>query len=140
MHDPRPSGRLGALGLAGAALLVGAATLMAGCGAGDDSSTSATIGPVQSGTIEVSTVDNNFKPQDLTVTEGSTVNWVNDGRNDHNIITVEGKGWDGEQTPFKPGATYSHTFDKTGTFRYYCSLHGTVDKGMYGTVQVVKAP
>jgi len=133
---------VGAAGLAGLAILLGSATIVAGCGSsgGGDGTSSATIAPMQSGAVEISTVDNNFKPQEITVTAGSTVTWTNDGRNDHNIIVVDKLGWDGQPTPLEPGTTYSNTFDKTGTYHYCCSLHGTADKGMFGTVQVVKAP
>lgn len=140
-RQPRRSARFGAAGLAGLALLLGTATVAAGCGGGTgDGDSSATIAPVQSGPVEISTVDNAFRPQDVTVTAGSTVTWTNDGRNDHNIVVVGTKGWDGQPTPLKPGATYRTTFDRAGTFHYYCSLHGAADKGMFGTVQVVKAP
>jgi plastocyanin len=97
------------------------------------------LAPVQSGTVEVSARDNEFVDQTITVKQGSKVTWTNDGRNDHNIVADGKTPFHADTADFHPGATYSYTFDLTapGTYRYYCSIHGTADKGMTGTIQVV---
>ena len=43
-----------------------------------------------------------------------------------------GRRWAVETDDFGPDAVYEHTFDEPGTYRYYCSIHGTTDAGMVG--------
>ena len=84
----------------------------------------------------VTALDNSFRAPGIEVRPGTTVTWENKGRNDHDVLPVEGDGWGVEVEGFGPGATYSHTFDEPGVHRYYCSIHGTTDEGMVGTVVV----
>ena len=71
------------------------------------------------------------------VDAGTEVVWTNDGRNDHNVLPVEDSaGWGVEADSFGPDAEYRHRFVEPGTYRYYCSLHGTTDKGMIGSIVV----
>jgi plastocyanin len=99
--------------------------------------TTSTIGPVQSGDIAVAAIDNNFKAENITVTAGSKVTWTNTGRNDHNVKPVDGGDFGVDTAGFKPGVSYTATFATPGTYRYFCSIHGTTARGMVGTVQVV---
>ena len=91
----------------------------------------------QSGAVAVTAVDNSFKAETVTVTAGSTVTWTNAGRNDHNIKPSDAGDFGVDPAGFKPGTTYSATFATPGTYHYYCSIHGTKDRGMIGTVEVV---
>jgi plastocyanin len=84
----------------------------------------------------VTALDNSFRPENIEVAAGTEVVWTNKGRNEHNILHVEGDEWGVEVDDFQPGATYSHTFDQAGVYRYYCSIHGTTDAGMIGTIVV----
>ena len=59
-----------------------------------------------------------FTPADLTVKVGDTVTWTNSDSVAHTITFAD---FDSGQVA--PGATYSHTFDKAGTFDYKCSIH-----------------
>lgn len=86
--------------------------------------------------VAVSAIDNTFRPESLTVQAGTTVVFTNDGRSEHNVLTVEGEGWGVETTDFLPGDEYRHRFTEPGTYHYYCSLHGTETKGMVGTIVV----
>jgi plastocyanin len=86
--------------------------------------------------VTVTALDNSFRAAGIEVRPGTTVTWENKGRNDHDVLPVEGGGWGVEVEGFAPGATYSHTFDEPGVHRYYCSIHGTTDEGMVGTVVV----
>ena len=66
--------------------------------------------------------------------------WQNRGRNDHNIVPVDGGEWGApDPATFEPKETYSHVFGKPGRYGYYCSIHGTANKGMVGAI-VVTAP
>jgi plastocyanin len=37
---------------------------------------------------------------------------------------------------FQPGDEYRHVFSEPGEYRYYCTIHGTAEVGMVGTVVV----
>lgn len=104
---------------------------------GDAASTTSVTQPVQSGAVAISAVDNNFRPQHVTVTKGSTITWTNDGRAEHNIVAVGPTPFHVDTKSFPPGSTYSWVADHTGTFNYYCSIHGTQTAGMFGSVTVV---
>jgi plastocyanin len=84
----------------------------------------------------VTALDNTFRAEGIEVKPGTTVTWENKGRNEHDVLPAEGGGWGVEVEGFGPGATYSNTFDEPGVYRYYCSIHGTADEGMIGTVVV----
>jgi plastocyanin len=85
---------------------------------------------------EVGVIDNTFRPGRVEVAAGTEVVWSNKGRNDHNVLPVEGDGWGVEAADFAPGDTYRYRFTEPGTYDYYCSLHGTTTKGMVGTIVV----
>lgn len=59
-----------------------------------------------------------FEPASLKVARGSTVIWTNRDSVDH---TITGPGFDSGQVV--PGATFSYTFDKAGTYDYSCGIH-----------------
>jgi plastocyanin len=66
-------------------------------------------------------VDNfSFAPETLTVTVNSTVTWVNKDDVPHVIASNDGlfksKGLDTDDK-------FSFTFNKAGTYSYYCSIH-----------------
>lgn len=87
-------------------------------------------------------LDNNFRPEALTVVAGTEVVFQNNGRNDHDVIPVgdpDTQAWGVQAEEFAPKDTYSHVFAQPGTYAYYCSIHGTETAGMVGTI-VVTAP
>ncbi|MGZ4680964.1 MAG: cupredoxin domain-containing protein [Acidimicrobiales bacterium] len=124
------------------AVAVGA-VLLGGCGADHAAGAAGAAGSTgsvpsaQSGAVAVTAVDNSFKAETITVTAGSTVTWTNAGRNDHNIKPVDAGDFGVDAAVFKPGATHAATFATPGTYHYFCSIHGTKDRGMIGTVEVV---
>jgi plastocyanin len=66
-------------------------------------------------------IDNfSFDPQTLTVAVGTTVTWTNHDDIPHTIVSTDGvfksKVRDTDET-------YSYTFDKPGTYAYFCSVH-----------------
>jgi plastocyanin len=67
---------------------------------------------------------NVFSPAIVTITAGQSVTWVwPEGSGSHNVVP------DGEEPPssgqLQEGpATYTHTFQEPGRYRYYCSAHG----------------
>jgi plastocyanin len=123
-------------------MTVGVLTL-SGCG--DDGSSGVDLSSTKftdltaQDAVVVDGVDNSFRPRYIEVKAGTTVTFRNDGRNPHNVLAVEKGGFDDVVTAdFKPKAEAEITFDETGDFPYYCSLHGTKTKGMTGAVRVVE--
>jgi plastocyanin len=101
--------------------------------------TSAVTYPANGADKPVVAIDNNFLPQNLTIAAGTKVTFTNRGRNPHNIVPVDAAAaatWGAKDTEFQPKAVYSYVFDRTGTFVYYCTIHGSPKGGMFGTVTV----
>jgi plastocyanin len=70
--------------------------------------------------LEVSVDNFSFAPNTLTVPVNSTVTWINKDDVPHVIASNDGV--------FKSKALdtddkYSYTFNKAGTYEYYCSVH-----------------
>lgn len=94
-----------------------------------------------SGTVvEVDSLDNVFQADSITIRAGTTVRFVNRGRNDHNVLPETGTAWGVQTADFLPGDEYSVAFDEPGTYPYYCSIHGLIKDGrligMAGTIEV----
>jgi len=90
--------------------------------------------------------DNRFAPAALTVEAGTTVDFPNEGRVDHNIIDAAGAFDSREPSGLdqKPGESWAYTFSEQGTYSIYCSLHAVMNKkgeweGMVAEVNVVPA-
>jgi len=88
-----------------------------------------------------------FAPATITVNVGDTVKWVHDASATGHSVTADNGSFDSSPSCsfsnssacLGANATYSHTFNTAGTFRYYCRVHGGPGgTGMSGTV-VVKA-
>jgi plastocyanin len=67
-------------------------------------------------------IDNfTFAPGTITVGKGTTVKWVNHDDIPHTVVSED-------KTTFKSKALdtddkFSYTFDKPGTYSYFCSIH-----------------
>lgn len=93
-------------------------------------SPSAILAPKGEFTVEA--YDDFFRPAKITITVGTKVTWVNLGKKDHTV--TYGTLFDGD---LKVGDTFSFTFDKPGTYQYYCVTHSESDtEGMVGTITV----
>jgi plastocyanin len=80
-------------------------------------------------TVAISIADFAFSPAELGVVPGTTVIWTNRDDIPHTVTSTEGA--------FKSHAldtddSFSFTFEKAGSYRYFCSLH----PHMVGTVKV----
>lgn len=103
-----------------------AATTLAGCGSG---------APGERQDVSLRLLA--FTPADVTVAAGTTVRWRNGEVVGHTVTSGEVSGIDpatglrGGQskdglfdTPLATkGAAFEHTFDRPGTYSYYCSIH-----------------
>jgi plastocyanin len=93
----------------------------------------------------VSIADETFTPADIVVAEGDTVTWtVTKSINEPHTVTSgtsgaadQGKLFDSGLTDTDKlkadGKTFSFTFEKAGTYAYFCQVHA----GMQGTVTVL---
>lgn len=61
-----------------------------------------------------------FQSTNLTVKAGTTVTWTNKDSAPHTVTANDGSFDSGTMAT---NVTYSHTFSKTGTFSYYCTVH-----------------
>jgi plastocyanin len=134
--------------------LVALAVVAAGCGGGDDDDgdsgngggnapaaeepaapTAEDDGGGTGGTgpgTQVSMKDIKFNPGTVTIKPGGKVTWTNDDSVGHDVTADDFEsGGPGEM---QGGSTYSHVFEKPGTYDYVCSVH----PGMKGTVTVSK--
>ena len=84
----------------------------------------------------VSMVDTSFDPQELTVSAGTIVRWVNDSDLPHTTTADDG-AWDSGN--MESGATFEFTFEEPGEYPYYCEIHGGPGgEGMSGTITVTE--
>ncbi|MGB3736565.1 MAG: plastocyanin/azurin family copper-binding protein [Ilumatobacter sp.] len=89
--------------------------------------------------VDVRSLDNSFIQQQIEIEAGTEVNWINGGRNDHNILPVdESLTWGVDRDTFVPGTEYAHVFDTPGVYPYFCSIHGTTEAGMVGAIVVTE--
>lgn len=109
-----------------ATLTLSVALAACGGGAGKQSGAAAAPAPKAGGTT-IDMVDLAFEPRSLTIERGQTVTFHNSGKVTHNA-----KGKDFFSRVVEPGGSYSHTFERAGSFAYVCTFH----PGMDGTVTV----
>lgn len=62
-----------------------------------------------------------YSPEEITVSIGDTIVWVNKDSAKHTVTSDAGSELDSEL--LDKNSEYSHTFDKAGTFAYHCTLH-----------------
>jgi plastocyanin len=77
----------------------------------------------------VTIADFSFTPATITINQGDTVTWINDGPTPHSATANNGSFDTGI---LKKGGSGSHTFNEAGSFSYYCKPHPF----MKGTVVV----
>jgi plastocyanin len=96
-------------------------------------------------THDVSMIDNEFVPADITINVGDTVRWTNNGQRNHTATSAEepvGSIFNSDSqfplpTGMQPGDVFEFTFNQEGDFPYFCEFHGTpAGIGMAGTVTV----
>jgi plastocyanin len=131
--------------LAGALSAVLAAAL-AGCGGSGEPAADPGAGATGGSASTANTVTTkllSFGPGTLTVPAGTPVTWHGGDGIQHTVTTgMYQVGGDGLRTsempdgqldqPLAQGTDVRFTFDKPGTYTYFCSIH----KGMNGTVVV----
>jgi len=71
-----------------------------------------------------------FTPQTITVKVGTKVTWVNKDIEPHTVVSNDQKF---QSEALDTNESFSMTFDKPGTYGYFCSIH----PHMTGTVTVI---
>ncbi|HKW52681.1 MAG TPA: cupredoxin family copper-binding protein [Stellaceae bacterium] len=90
-----------------------------------------TVRKVMAAANEVVIDDFHFGPTELTVPVGTKVMWTNDDPDPH-TVTSEADPKLLKSPPLDTGDSFAFTFDKPGTYRYFCSIHPR----MQGTIVV----
>jgi plastocyanin len=68
-------------------------------------------------------IDNfSFSPAQLSVAAGSTVTWENHDDMPHTIVN-DATPREFRSAPLDSGEHFSQTFEKPGTYKYFCSIH-----------------
>ena len=77
-----------------------------------------------------------YQPKTITITAGTTVEWINEGTR-HSVDADDGSF---KSEILKKGDKFEHTFTAAGEFPYHCRFHGEPGgKDMAGKVVVKKA-
>lgn len=98
------------------------------------------VTPPSMGAVVIAMRNIAFSPATITIHVGQTVMWRNDDGTQHtatsgscpNGICTPMPGWD--SGILNPGQSFSQQFTTTGTFSYYCRIHGAM---MQGTIVVM---
>ena len=80
-----------------------------------------TPGPTSPAEANVAIPDFSYAPQTLRVPVGTSVTWTNDHQGVAHTVSSSDDLFD--TGTFASGATFSYTFDESGTFEYYCKIH-----------------
>lgn len=69
--------------------------------------------------------DNYFRPRTPVVRVGTSVTWRWRGRRRHNVVFTSGRGRP-RGCSTRRGGSCTRRFRRRGTFRYVCTLHGSM--------------
>lgn len=125
-----------------AVLAIGVVVLTGACGGDDGADNAGTATTVKGAssaggdkavaTSSITVKDFRFDPKTATVKVGQEVTWTNEDSANHGI-TDKGKAFTGPAFgPEADSKTFSHTYDKPGTYPYFCNIH----ESMTGTINV----
>lgn len=90
--------------------------------------------PATAGAASVAIGDNTFTPKEISIPVGGTVVWTHSGQRPH-TVTADDNAFNSDR--LESGGTFKQTFDKAGTYPYYCEFHGGPGGGgMAGVVKV----
>jgi plastocyanin len=76
--------------------------------------------------------DGSFAPQEIIISTGTTIRWLNRGLKEH-TVTADNGSWDSGE--IAPKGSYSARFKQAGTYPFHCDF----DKNMMGIIVVVAA-
>lgn len=127
--------------LATAMVLASVSMLLGACG-GDDGGGALEI-PADAvdltgqAAVTIDIEDNKFVPRTVVITEGTEVTWVNNGRNDHDVVPDDQQFFERVPHLLASGETATSVVTYLGTIGYYCTLHGRPGRGQFATMIVL---
>ncbi len=90
--------------------------------------------------VEIQVKDNFYEPKVFSVDPGTKVTFKNVGNNAHNVVPVQDGAFPAIATgSLDPGMTATITAPSPGEYRFYCSIHGSPNKGQRGAM-IVSGP
>jgi len=94
------------------------------------------VAPAAFAAVGVSIEDDFYTAKDITVPAGTMVVWTDNGSDIHTVTsgTPSAPTTLFDSGTISPGQKFSFTFNKAGTFLYFCRFHGNL--GMVGSVTV----
>ncbi len=118
-----------------------------GCGIADQTNSDSSTTPSSGATTHIVEMTGNYEfvPSELTIKQGDSVKWLMVTTKAHEVASgtvIEGPdGREGvpdglwkSETLRTTEESFTHTFNSTGTFPYYCESN--VDQGMIGSITV----
>ena len=100
-------------------VVLAATVVLAGCGGGGGGGGGGADAAPVTGVTQVTAKDNRFTPAAIQVPAGTEVTWAfKDGFVPHDVA---GDGFSSGE-PRRKGS-FTHTFDRPGTFPYRCTIH-----------------
>jgi plastocyanin len=87
------------------------------------------VAAAEAGAVTINNFE--FQPALMTVTPGTKVTWVNKDEEPHTVLSADG-GATFKSPALDTDDKFSFTFDKPGTYKYFCSIH----RHMVGTIVV----
>lgn len=124
--------------------IVSVVLLLGGCGSSSKKSSTTTVASGSKANPPTSAGDNTsggnsvqikgfaFKPSALKVSAGTKVTWTNSDPADHTTTADKSDPAAFDSGHLGKGKTFSFTFAKKGTYKYFCNIHNY----MTGTVEV----
>ncbi len=103
--------------------------VVVGCGSLDEKDGGTTTAPKATKT-KVTISGYKFRPQILTVSEGTKVTWTNKDQDTH-TVTAKNGAFD---STLKSGKSWSYTFNKAGTYHYHDRIND--NPGLRGKIIV----
>ncbi|HWB51786.1 MAG TPA: plastocyanin/azurin family copper-binding protein [Stellaceae bacterium] len=94
-----------------------------------DPSAAPQVAATGAGTVTINNFE--FQPPLVTVAPGTTVTWINRDEEPHTVLSADG-GATFKSPALDTDDKFAFTFDKPGTYKYFCSLH----RHMVGTIVV----
>ncbi len=102
------------------------------------SPSASSFSPVPQSQQQVSIVDNEYRPGEVTVRTGGTVVWTHQGTAAHSVTAKDGSFDSSPQCNrstglsqcMQPGQTFPHVFNTPGRFEYSCRIHGPLMAGV----------
>ncbi|MGB8188280.1 MAG: plastocyanin/azurin family copper-binding protein, partial [Nitrososphaeraceae archaeon] len=74
--------------------------------------------------------DKSFDPNPIEINAGDSITWTNDDNEIHTVTSGSDEGpsigTEFDSGTLAPGQSFTHQFDKPGTYEYFCSFHDSM--------------